>query len=99
MRRLKAVYPEYAGEVAFYAVGVHPGSVEDIATLERFRQEQGYPWPVAAAEGQLLADLNVTIQSTKIAFDSRGVITYREGMGRGNPQVWRDVFRELAELQ
>ena len=90
------IYPDYAEEVAFYAVGVHPGIVEDLATLERYRQERGQPWPVAVAPRQLLADLNVTIQSTKIAFDGNGVITYREGMGRGDDATWRQVFAELA---
>lgn len=90
------IYPDYAEEVAFYAVGVHPGIVEDLATLERYRRERGQPWPVAVAPRQLLADLNVTIQSTKIAFDGSGVITYREGMGRGDDATWRQVFAELA---
>ena len=90
------IYPDYAEEVAFYAVGVHPGIVEDLATLERYRQERGQPWPVAVAPRQLLADLNVTIQSTKIAFDGSGMITYREGMGRGDDATWRQVFTELA---
>jgi hypothetical protein len=46
-----------------------------------------------------MADLGVTIQSTKIAFDSRGMITYREGMGQGNDEEWRRVFTELAEVR
>ena len=96
MQRLQAIYPDYAPEVAFYAVGVHPGIVEDLAVLENYRQERGHPWPVAVAPRQLLADLNVTIQSTKIAFDAQGTITYREGMGQGNAAAWREVFAALA---
>ena len=96
MQRLQAIYPDYAAEVAFYAVGVHPGIVEDLSTLERYRQERGHPWPVAVAPRQLLAALNVTIQSTKIAFDRQGTITYREGMGQGNDAAWREVFAALA---
>lgn len=96
MQRLQAIYPDYAPEVAFYAVGVHPGIVEDLAALERYRRERGQPWPVAVAPRQLLADLNVTIQSTKIAFDGQGTITYREGMGQGNAAAWREVFAALA---
>ena len=90
------IYPDYADAVAFYAVGVHPGIVENLADLERYRQERSHPWPVAVAPRQLLAGLNVTIQSTKIAFDGNGVITYREGMGRGDDATWRQVFTQLA---
>ena len=61
--------------------------------------QNGHPWPVATAPGQVMADLGVTIQSTKIAFDSRGMITYREGMGQGNDEEWRQVFTELAEVR
>ena len=60
--------------------------------------KNGYPWPVAIAvnESQALADLNVAYQSTKIAFNSQGVITYREGFGGGSADVWRQVFSDLA---
>lgn len=93
---MKGIYPAYAEQVDFYAVGVHPGVVEDLAALERYRRERGHPWPVATGENRMLADLKVTIQSTKIAFDRDGMITYREGMGRGDDATWQRVFAELA---
>ncbi len=97
---MKEVYPEYAEQVNFYAVGTFSKAIESIEKLERYRQQRGHPWPVAnPASNQVLADLNVTIQSTKIAFDSRGVITYRDGFGNGDPAVWRQVFMELAQPQ
>lgn len=91
---MKKIYPEYSEHVTFYAVGVFPG--EDINMFEEFRVERGYPWPVAIPVGALLEDFKVTIQSTKIAFDSRGVITHRNGMGQGTDEVWHEVFQELA---
>ena len=94
MRRLKRIYPEYSDQVSFYAVGVFPG--EDINMFEEFRVEKGYPWPVAIPLGDLLTDFKVTIQSTKIAFDSQGVIVHRNGMGQGSDEVWHEVFHELA---
>lgn len=93
---MKGIYPAYAEQVAFYAVGVHPGVVEDLATLERYRWERGHLWPVATGESRMMSDLKVTIQSTKIAFDRDGMITYREGMGRGDDATWHRVFAELA---
>ena len=94
MQRILDIYPEYAGDVDFYAVGVFP--IEDIEIYERFRIEKGYPWPVAIPKDSLLPDLQVTIQSTKIAFNSEGVIIHRAGMGQGNPEVWHQVFSVLA---
>ena len=94
---MKDIYPEYAAEVDFYAVGVHPGVVESLDTLETYRRERGHPWPVATAPPQVMADLGVTIQSTKIAFDGQGTIIYREGMGEGDDAEWHRVFTELAQ--
>ena len=96
---MKEIYPQYADEVDFYAIGVHPGIVEDIATLEEYRAERDHPWPVATAPSEVMAELGVTIQSTKIAFDSQGTIIYREGMGQGSNEEWHRVFTELSESQ
>jgi FKBP-type peptidyl-prolyl cis-trans isomerase 2 len=91
---MKEIYPDYADRVDFYAVGSDPG--ESLERLEDYQQGQNHPWPVAVGEGNLLRELDVLVQSTKIAFDSRGVITYRAGYGQGDPEQWRRVFEELA---
>lgn len=96
---MKEIYPHYAGDVAFYAVGLHPGLKEEMAVLTAHKEQQGYPWPVATASAELMPLLGVTIQSTKIAFDSNGMITYREGMGAGNDETWHAVFLELSQSQ
>ena len=46
--------------------------------------------------GTMLRDLQVLVQSTKIAVDSQGVVIYRDGYGQGNEDTWRQVFRDLA---
>ena len=97
MQRLKTIYPEYEGKVDFYAVGANP--TVDVGKLESYRQEQGYPWPVAQPVGDTIRDFDVRVQSTKVAFNSQGVIIYREGFGRGGEDVWHDVFQELARVQ
>ena len=95
MRRLKEIYPDYSEEVAFYAVGTDP--TESLRHLEEDREEEGYPWPVAEPVGRMLADFRILRQSTKIAFDSRGSITFREGYGTGDEETWRRVFEDLAD--
>ena len=91
---MKAICPQYAADVDFYAVGVFPG--DDVARFVEFAERRGYPWPVAIPEGELLEDLFVTIQSTKIAINRDGVITHRGSMGKGSPEVWHEVFADLA---
>jgi FKBP-type peptidyl-prolyl cis-trans isomerase 2 len=97
LQRLKDVYPDFADQVHFYAVGSDP--TEPLERLENFRQAQEHPWPVAVGDGNVLRELEVLVQSTKVAFDSEGVIVYRSGYGQGGPEEWRRVFADLAESQ
>jgi len=92
---MKEVYPEFAEQVAFYAVGQDPS--ESIGLMEEYRIQQGYPWPVAKTPTKTLQDLRVLQASTKLAFDDRGVITYRAGHGGGDPAKWREVFQDLVD--
>ena len=91
---MKEVYPEFADQVDFYAVGQDPS--ESLKKMERYRQEQGYPWPVAETETSTLKRLRVLQSSTKLAVDDRGVISYRAIHGEGDPEKWRQVFLQLA---
>ena len=91
---MKEVHPEYENDVALYVVGASP--IESLDRLESYRLEQGYSWPVAAPEGAMLRDLNVTIRSTKIAFDADGIIRYRASFGDADVDEWREVFAQLV---
>ncbi len=91
---MKEVHPEYADKVDFYLVGTDRGEGKE--RLESYRDDQGYPWPIGLTERDTLADLRVLTQSTKIAFDENGIITYRDGYGRGNPETWGKIFSELS---
>jgi hypothetical protein len=96
LQLLKDIYPQYADDVDFYAVGVPFLNNREISDFEDFRVKRGYPWPVAVPQGDLLRDLNVTIQSTKVAFDSEGIIVHRAGMGKGSPEIWHQVLTDLS---
>ena len=61
-----------------------------------YREKHDYPWPVAEAEPRILRDLGVTLQSTKLAFDSEGLVVYRGEMGQGDAEEWREVFVDLT---
>ena len=88
------MWPEFAEQVAFYAVGVD--STESLDRLDSYREDQGYPWPVAMPSPRMLGDFRVIQQSTKVAIDSDGIITYRDGYGQGNVTRWRQVLVDLA---
>ena len=91
---MRDVYPEFSDQVDFYAIGQSP--IEYLALLQSDRQIENYPWPVAEIDFNVLKDLRVLRQSTKIVLDHHGVITYRAGYGSGGPSVWREVFLALV---
>ena len=79
--------------MAFYSVSQ---AGEEIATLESDREKEGYPWSVALPAGNMLQDLEVAVQSTQVAIDSKGVIVNRKGFGQGSEDSWREAFQALA---
>ncbi len=94
---MKEVHPDFEDQVVLYVVGASP--VDSLSSLEKFRLDQGYTWPMAAPEGRMLRDLNVAIRSTKIAFDADGIIRYRGTFGQSDLEEWRSVFEELSSSQ
>ncbi len=86
LAELKEVYPEFTDDIVFISVGVDP--TESMADLVQYKNQHGHPWTVAQPVGKMIADLRVTSQSTKIAFNSSGIITYRDGYGKGNKEIW-----------
>lgn len=91
---MKDIYPEFADHVDFYAIG--QSAFENLDKLEEYRLKEGYPWPVAEVEVDGLNKLKVLQQSTKVALDYQGVITYRAGYADGGPKKWREVFNDLV---
>ena len=94
LTELQAIYPEYAEAVYFIVVGQDP--TEPLGELVAYRNGRGQDWPVALAGPRMLADLRITSQAFKLAFDSGGIITYRAGYRDGDPDVWRGVIADLA---
>jgi hypothetical protein len=92
---LKEIWPDYADEVPFYAINIDP--TDSFDNIEKYREEQGYPWPVAQPGRGMLARFRVTSQSTKIAIGADGVIIYRDGYGKGSDETWHRVLQELAD--
>jgi thiol-disulfide isomerase/thioredoxin len=94
MNQLKDIYPEFADNLQFIAIGQDP--TEPLADLVAYRDSQGHSWPVALPGRGMLAELRITSQSFKIAFDGDGVIVYRDGYGGGDLDTWRSVMVDLA---
>ena len=92
---MKDVWPEFADKVHFYAIG--QSRFESIDQLESDRKKERYPWPISAIETDVLKDLRVLQQSTKIALDHQGIIAYRENYARGGAEEWRELFNDLVE--
>ena len=95
MRTLKALDSQYDGQVAILAVDADP--FESAGRIADFWDRNGYSWPVAAAQREIVVDYKVISQSTKVAVDRNGVIRFREGYGTKNQGWWDEVFSDLLE--
>ena len=92
MRTLAPVVAEYAGQVDFYLVSFN----ESAGQLEGYIAENGYSDMVATQPvGSMLRDLKVTSQSSMLALDESGVITFRKGYGGRGDYV--GALRGLAQ--
>ena len=91
---MKDIYGPYSDRVDLIAVSYD--TIQDLDELKVHREKQGWDWPVAHPVGTMLRDYRIVISSVKIAFDSRGVITYRAGFGEGSDDDFRKVLKNLA---
>lgn len=83
---------ENAGQVDFYLVSFS----ESASRLDGYIEENGYSDMIATQPvGSMLADLRITSQSSMIALDAQGVITFRKGYGGGGDYV--GALRDLAQ--
>ena len=92
MRSLTEIYPPLKDKVELYAVAFN----EPLSDLQSYQNESGHAGTVARSAGNMIRNFRVTQQSTKVAIDANGVITYRSGYGRGSPAEWAAVIQELA---
>lgn len=89
---MKEIHPAFADDVSLFLIGTDPS--EDLEFLEEYRRELEYPWPVSFPDPDMLGNLRILSQSSKVAVDRHGIITYRDGYGRGRDS-WEAVFEAL----
>ena len=93
-RLLQGIYPDYGDRVTFLALS-YAANLE-LGHDERVWKQENWPWLIGEPMGTMARDYRITISSTKIAFDSRGVIIYRAGFGEGGDDKFRQVFKQLV---
>ena len=92
MRTLAPIVSENAEQVDFYLVSFS----ESAGRLEGYIAENGYSHMIATQPvSSMLADLRIVSQSSMIALDAQGVITFRKGYGSSGDYV--GALRDLAQ--
>lgn len=78
MRTLNPIISNYAGQVDFYLVSFS----ETAAVLDGYIADNGYANMTATQPvGSMLRDLKIVSQSSMLAMDANGIITFRKGYG------------------
>jgi hypothetical protein len=80
--------------VKFLAVGIDP--TENAAVLQRYQQQQGYPWPAAVGNREIIEAYRVISTSIKYGIDRDGVVVYQRGYGTPPESEWRALLERLA---
>ena len=94
MRRIKLVYPEFADQVAFLAVGTAP--FEDGDRIRTFKQTNGFPWLMAPLDVDTLKAYNILTQASKVVIDRDGIIVFRAGYSIESIETWVELFEGSA---
>ncbi len=93
MRTLGPIVNNYAEQADFYLVAFN----ESAATLENYIAENGFSNMTAVQPvGSMLRDLKIVSQSSMIAMDANGVITFRKGYG-GRGADFAGEFSKLIQ--
>ncbi len=81
----------------FYGIGIDPSETPD--ELEDLKAREGYAYEIGYPVGNIVADLRILKQSSKVAIDGTGVITYRAGFGGGDVDEWAKMLSDLADTR
>ena len=93
MQTLNPIVTQYAGQVDFYLVSFS----ETAAALDGYIAENGYANMTATQPvGSMLRDLRIVSQSSMLAMDANGIITFRKGYG-GRSADFGAEFARLAQ--
>lgn len=95
MRQLTGIYPDYADQVDFLAVGVDPN--EGARLIQSYKLSEGFTWPMTIADRDMLEDYRVTRQATMATIDADGIIASSIGSGSRPDDGWREVFESLID--
>ena len=72
---------------------------ESVAELETYRQSiDATNWIMANGSREMLRDLSVLSQSTKIIFNASGVEIFRQGYGDMGEKGWRIALEILPDV-
>jgi len=94
---MKEIDQDSGGNITFVPVDI--GYNSSLTELKNFSQSENYKWKVGKASADMLKAFGVTIQSTKIAIDRTGTIVYREGYGKGTPEDWLSIIKDMEDQQ
>ena len=91
---MKDVHHNYRDTINVYVINVEKD--RGLGELASLMEEESYPWRIASPSSDMLKDLSVVTQPTKIAFDRFGRIGYRSS-SPADAELWTDVFEDLLE--
>ncbi len=88
---LSEVYPEYEDRLTLVAIGIDP--TDDVETMKKLSEEEGFTFPVTKGIPQVMLDYDVDSQATTVGVNRDGLIEFR----RNKMVLSADEYRELFD--
>ena len=77
------------------AVDIDPFEKAD--RVRKFKETNGFNWPMVVQQTELAVGYNVRVQSTKFGIDKNGVIVLKGSYGTQSVQEWERWLRVLSQ--
>ena len=91
---MKRIYPEYASNLGFVGVAINP--TEGIDKIVDYSDKEGFTWPMAIYDANILKEFRIIERSTKIGIGGDGIIKFRKGFGLNSEEIWKNILESLS---
>ena len=72
-------------------------SFEGESYLRQYKERNGFPWPIAAVDSDVIESYEVVVRSTKFGIDRNGVIVLKGLYGTQPFEEWERWLKQLEE--
>jgi thiol-disulfide isomerase/thioredoxin len=94
LENLNSTHPPVEDEISVLVVGFDP--TESLDKIRDYKEGRNYPWAFAMYNKDVITELKIVSQASKVGISLEGDVVFTEGYGIVSEDGWNDLFRELT---